>query len=382
MSVDLFRVSFQVMPQDPRYFRVPGDCEACILATIGGNPHALCDLRSSMLGRKKKRGKEPRILKLVEAWIKWTGFGPQTTADSDALAKLVRACRRDMQLARRQTRRNEEEGVPEPDPARFFGPRISEASTLVAGEESKGAFELGDNMSDSEEYEDTMTEMISHFTESIRSSTPLLRRPAREDDIHPAYRGSTIPFPFRRRADTARPPTPRPEPAPSMSTSYASITTIRPRTSTETLPGFDDDLPPRPERPQNRSTYMDRMGNTRMSRASAEVPPLRPYHQPAYTESEYSRDISGRTHVDASSFTTGAATINSGGLDAGIQARVYEELLRRQEESIAEGNLQGMFADEEDEAEVPPIPRRSERRETAWTDFIGQRPQRPFQDGW
>lgn len=321
------------------------------------------------------------MLKLVEAWIKWTGFGSHLTANSDALARAVRACRRDMQLARRQTRRNQEEGIPDEIPLLFSGRPISDASTLVGEDENKRIFELADNMSDEDKGDDSVEDIINHYADSIRSSAQLLRRPARDDDIHPAYRRSTMPF-RRRPLDAPRPPTPRPAPAPSMSTSYASITTIRPRISVESLERFDD-LSPRPERPQNRSTYMDSMANARMSRVSAEVPPLRPRQQPAYTESAYSRDIFGRRAADARSFGTGGATVNNTGIDAEVQARAYADLVRRQEEeSVMEGNPQNMFANDE-EIDVPPIPRRSEYRATVWSGFAGHRvPRRSRQDGW
>lgn len=363
MSVDLFRVTFQVTPEDPRFFRVPGDCEACILATVGGNPHTLCDLRASMLGRKKKQGKEPRMLKLAEAWIKWTGFGPQLTAKSDELAREVRACRRGMQLARRQKRRNQIEGIPEESPSLFSGATTSDDSTLVVDE--------GD---------DIVSEIINHYAGSIRSCTPLLRRPAREDDIHPAYGRATIP-PQPRISDTTPPSTP--QPALSTSTSYASITTNRPdRLSTENLQRLNDQ-PPGPERPRYRSAYMDSMTRARMSRESVVIPPLRPRHEPAYTGSAYSRDIFGRKAGDAGSFATGGATMNNVGLAAQVQARSYTDLMRRQYEFFMVDNPQNMFVNHKEDVDMPPIPKRSEHRAAAWSDFAENRAPRPsWRDGW
>ncbi|KUJ12699.1 uncharacterized protein LY89DRAFT_785293 [Mollisia scopiformis] len=377
MSVDLYRVTYQVMPQEPRFFRVPSDCEACILAAVGGNPHTLCDLRSSMLGRKKKRGKEPRLLRLVESWIRWTGIGQELTAESYILAREVRACRRDMQLARRQTKRNQQEGIFDEPTSPLFSGAISEEQTLVA-EGGSEKFELPDNTwEDDDEDDDPEGDIIGHYAYSIRSSATALRRPAAHDDIHTAF-GKSIPPLRTGTSSTARPSTPRPPP--SMSTSYASITTIHPdRLSAENLRRFDD-LPPRPERPQNRSTYMDSLSSARMSRSSAAVPPLRPHQAPAYTASEYSRDIYGRRPGDARSMATGH--LKHANVE---QARAYTEMMRRQaeEESAAEGNLQNWQGNDEEELDAPPIPKRSENRETVWSDFAGRRASRQTrQDGW
>ncbi|PVH86630.1 hypothetical protein DL98DRAFT_567475 [Cadophora sp. DSE1049] len=116
MSPDLYRWTFQCQPHEERFDRIASDCEACILAAVGGNIRILQELRASMLGRKKKRGTFPRLLPLVESWIKWAGAEAVVREESDRLAREIRNCRKQMQEARRQKRRNEEEGILDPPP--------------------------------------------------------------------------------------------------------------------------------------------------------------------------------------------------------------------------------------------------------------------------
>ncbi|KAE8448413.1 hypothetical protein EG329_009477 [Mollisiaceae sp. DMI_Dod_QoI] len=362
------------MPQDPRFSRIPGDCEACILATVGGNPRTLCDLRASMLGRRKRTGKEPRLLRLVQMWIKWTGCDPQITAESDHLSREVRACRRQMQLARRQLKRNREEGITEDSPLvteeDFLSSTIRQSQTMSAEDESDDIFELPDNMEDEDKEDDPEGEIISHYAHSIHTSSTALRRAPVQEDIHPAFRNSTIPS---FHGGPARPATPRPPPP--TSTSYASMTALGPdRLSSENLEIFNN-FPPRPERPQNRSTYMDSMSDLRISQPSAVIPPLRSHQQPAYSESMYSRDIYGRRPRDARSTTTAYARRADED-----QTRAYADLMRRREEEYSvERNSQSKNRDYEEELEAPPLPQRSPRRETRWTDFAGRH---AAQDGW
>ncbi|KAK0121563.1 hypothetical protein ONS95_009853 [Cadophora gregata] len=116
MSADLYRCTFQCQPHEERFDRIASDCEACILAAVGGNISILQDLRASMIGRKKKRGTPPRLLPLVESWIMCTGAEAMVREQSDNLAVEIRNCRRQMQEARRQKRRNEKEGILDPPP--------------------------------------------------------------------------------------------------------------------------------------------------------------------------------------------------------------------------------------------------------------------------
>jgi hypothetical protein len=101
MSPELYRAVFLPVPEDERFEKIESGCEACILASVGGNHRVLSDLRASMLGRRKRGKPHALLLEIVEAWIDWTGRD-EIRSESDALAKEVRRRRRQMQKAGRQ----------------------------------------------------------------------------------------------------------------------------------------------------------------------------------------------------------------------------------------------------------------------------------------
>ncbi|KAK2630182.1 hypothetical protein QTJ16_001002 [Diplocarpon rosae] len=182
MSPDLYRVAFQCMPNDERFDRIPGDCEACILAAIAGNSSILSDLRTSMLGRKRKRGQVARLLRLVEAWIEWTAEKNVLRAVSDSLAKDVRACRRQMQMARRQTRRNLAEGIVETDD--MVAPLLQHDTTATVLEDQ----ELGERHECEEREElDPEGSIIDFYAHRARRDTKIQ---SDAGNIHPAFRRS------------------------------------------------------------------------------------------------------------------------------------------------------------------------------------------------
>ena len=102
MSPELYRGVFLPMPQDETFEKIESGCEACILASVGGNHRVLSDLRASLLGRRKRGKPHALLLEVVEAWTDWTGRGDEIRSESDALAKAVRRSRHQMQKARRQ----------------------------------------------------------------------------------------------------------------------------------------------------------------------------------------------------------------------------------------------------------------------------------------
>jgi hypothetical protein len=73
MSRDAFNAAFGYERVSPNQNRVRSKCEACIMAAIGGRPHALAYLRASMIGRRDRhvdqRRRMPRLLRVVESWI-------------------------------------------------------------------------------------------------------------------------------------------------------------------------------------------------------------------------------------------------------------------------------------------------------------------------
>ncbi len=104
MAPSLYRVAFQVSPYDARFDRVESGCEACILASIGGNRQILSDLRASMVGRKKKYKPVLMLWRLVDAWIEWMSGKETIIEESENLGKEVRNLRRRFQKERRDMR--------------------------------------------------------------------------------------------------------------------------------------------------------------------------------------------------------------------------------------------------------------------------------------
>ncbi|CAL3964763.1 unnamed protein product [Diplocarpon coronariae] len=182
MSPDLYRVTFQCMPNDERFDRMPGDCEACILAAIGGNSSILSDLRTSMLGRKRKHGQVARLLRLVEAWIDWAAEEDVVRAVSDSLAKDVRACRRQMQTARRQKRRNLAEGIVETGD--LDAPLLQHDAAAAAFEDKE--HEQRNEREEREEH-DPEGSIIDFYAHRARRDTKVL---SDAGNIHPAFRSS------------------------------------------------------------------------------------------------------------------------------------------------------------------------------------------------
>jgi hypothetical protein len=188
MSPDLYRVAYQAMPSDPRYERIESNCEGCILAAVGGSPLILSDLRTSMLGRKKKKGRLARLLRVVEAWINWMGNSEEIREESDVLAQSVRACRRQMQMARRQLKRCMKEDVEE------VMPEMSSQSQQATRNEGPLPGEI-DEMAE----HDIEGSIINSYAQSILLNGDLKVR-LYPTDIHPAFRNSLPPTREQDRA--------------------------------------------------------------------------------------------------------------------------------------------------------------------------------------
>ncbi|KAI0543221.1 hypothetical protein GGR58DRAFT_14342 [Xylaria digitata] len=68
----LFHEIYGLAPFDGRHVFVKSACEACCLAAVGASGRALADLRAALIDRMERRGgkgKEPRLYRVVEAWI-------------------------------------------------------------------------------------------------------------------------------------------------------------------------------------------------------------------------------------------------------------------------------------------------------------------------
>ncbi|KAI9050106.1 hypothetical protein LZ554_006249 [Drepanopeziza brunnea f. sp. 'monogermtubi'] len=274
MDPDLYRVTFACMPDEERFERVPSECEACILATVGGSSSMLFDLRASMLGRKKKSKHEPRLLRLVDAWLEGTGQGDVLRTASDSFAKDVRACRRQMQKVRRQKKRAGQDGggtgVETEDPRERLLQNDFVAAAAFENEEEEGGedeheYEYAGEHREREESneDDPEGSIIDYYASRVRRHTSG-KTDARA--MHPAFRES-MSFPF--------PPV-----------------------------SARESLPPRPGNPIAYTDTEPSMGRHRGAAAARPGPPLawannnnhhrkQPRHTAAYSESVYSRAPDG-----------------------------------------------------------------------------------------
>lgn len=84
--------------------KIRSECEACIVAAVGADAQALCDLRAGLLGRihrgrrgnnsSSRRQREPVLLRLVEAWIaRFEGGGEELMRESERLGKVFKRVR-------------------------------------------------------------------------------------------------------------------------------------------------------------------------------------------------------------------------------------------------------------------------------------------------
>jgi hypothetical protein len=189
MSPDLFRVMCTAFPYDSRFERVEGGCEACILATIGGNLQILSDLRATMIGRRKKRTASPGLLKLVEAWIHWTGRDDEILKGSDELGREILACRSKMQKERRAKKRFITDGNAVEE--------IERSPTMV-GESSSDDTEISEKYDTEKDelfelYErDFENSVIDFYTNKFLSTTTVGRCDTLEGDMHPTFRDSIV----------------------------------------------------------------------------------------------------------------------------------------------------------------------------------------------
>lgn len=106
LSPDLYRTFSRSTPGDKRFERVESGCEACILAAVGGNVQAILDLRTSMIGRKK-RGHESRLWGLVDAWTR--RFGERAEWIRGESERVGRAVVKERRRVRRRRRKGRQE---------------------------------------------------------------------------------------------------------------------------------------------------------------------------------------------------------------------------------------------------------------------------------
>jgi hypothetical protein len=189
LSPVLYRSIFRVSLYEEARERVEGGCEACILAIVGSNHQMLSDLRASMLGRRKKGLPIPRLLKVVDAWIEETGHGDTIRKESDVLEKEIRECRRQMQKARRQERRNIKDGIVDQETPEDEEPLLKETHGL---ETPDAVFDMDGKEKDENAEHDFENSIFDYYANESRinlaSNAPALT----PEDIHPAFRDSIM----------------------------------------------------------------------------------------------------------------------------------------------------------------------------------------------
>jgi len=95
-----------------RFEKVESGCPSCVLAVLGGREEVLVALRANMRARAK--GKQPRLLKLVDAWMDMTGHKEcaEMKAESDALAAEAGEIRRWLHARKLGKKRGLPAGLP------------------------------------------------------------------------------------------------------------------------------------------------------------------------------------------------------------------------------------------------------------------------------
>jgi hypothetical protein len=198
MSPKFYRTLFAPWHDDAANFqfeRIHSDCEACILASVGGNHQVLSDLRASILGRKKKGHAHATVLQMVEAWIDWTGNANIIREESGKLGRLIVKCRRDMQKLRRHKRRGVAEALVEDQ-------EMDVESEELIGRKSDG---VDEDTEDGHYYEE---DIIDFYAKRISTVGPL-NGVSSAEGLHEAFRESFVRDPihgtFHRAVQKPRP---------------------------------------------------------------------------------------------------------------------------------------------------------------------------------
>lgn len=201
MTSNFYRTLFfpwHATPTDFCFERIDSGCEACILASVGGNHQVLSDLRASIRGRKKKGRSHAPILKMVEAWIDWTGHGDTIREESSRLGKEIAKCRREMQKARRL-----KHGVIAEGSLHYDSAAVSERGALS---------EQGDQVNEEDGGQDFEGSIIDFYAKRLSTASPMNRVRTMEG-LHEAFRESIVHDPVtgayhRSRTEGVRPYSP------------------------------------------------------------------------------------------------------------------------------------------------------------------------------
>jgi hypothetical protein len=178
-------------PSDFRFERIESGCEACILASVGGNHVVLSDLRASIRGRKKRGHPHGAVLEMVEAWIDWTGRGDEIREESSKQGKEIAKCRREMQKVRREKRR----GVD--DRAMNFEKEEKDWSETLVGEKS-GSKEVDVEFNGESHGHDFEGGIIDFYVKMLSTASPV-NGVRTTEGLHEAFRESIVHDPMGKK---------------------------------------------------------------------------------------------------------------------------------------------------------------------------------------
>ncbi|KAM0185068.1 hypothetical protein ACHAPC_005377 [Botrytis cinerea] len=180
MQPEFYRQAYQAQPSEPRYERVASGCEACILATIGGDRSIIRDLFASIWGRRKKNKQMDGWIDVIRAWASWQEDSEGLTHESHGLGREISRCRKHLQTLRRDARRERLAGNRNPFE------RDSEAQTLLGHDffdEDKD--EDGDIENEIIDFYANMMSRTSLATTSTHGSHPA-------EGVHAAFRDTVV----------------------------------------------------------------------------------------------------------------------------------------------------------------------------------------------
>ncbi|CAD6456538.1 214903ab-4607-4ca1-a9af-db8f783b316c-CDS [Sclerotinia trifoliorum] len=172
MQPEFYRQAYQVLPSEPRYERVGSGCEACILATIGGNRNIVRDLFASIWGRRRKNREMKGWIDVVRAWEGWHENFDALTLESTGLGSEIVRCRKRLQTLRKAAMREQLQGMKNPLD------RDSEAQTLLGHYFSEGD---GDVENEIVDFYANMMSRTSFANTSTQSAYPA-------EEVHAAFR--------------------------------------------------------------------------------------------------------------------------------------------------------------------------------------------------
>lgn len=176
---------------DPVHRQVKNDCEACILATIGGNEQMLTDLYVSAKGRGNYDRRKPPVSYMIEGWLDAMGLLENTHIGCLDFYRTIRHERRRMQRERRAERRanNKERPTYVPDPPLETPDRSRQPSQY---QPSQGDVEAEDEIDAEEE----KAEIIEFYARRLSAMPSQQGIGAHRNDsrlsAHPAIRAHLV----------------------------------------------------------------------------------------------------------------------------------------------------------------------------------------------